>query len=167
MIAALHDAKPEAFDEPALAEAFTHAVSSGHETLVRLLLARGLRVPPTVTYCQRYLWESLTLASLLLEHGMDPDLPNWQRIRPLHHMASRGEIEAAELFLRHGAALAPVDEEYRSTPLGWAARCGQTAFARFLLDRGASEPREVPEWAAPARWAERRGHGELAALLNG
>ena len=165
-IAALLDAQPAMFDEAAAEMGFTHCVSSGHEGLLRLLLARGLRVPPVVTYCQTYLWRSLPLARLVLEHGMDPDLPNWQQIRPLHHQAGSGDIAAARLFLEFGADPDAVDEEFRSTPLGWAARCGQREFVQFLLDlRGPAEPAAVPAWAHANAWAHRRGHREIAALL--
>ena len=154
------------FDAAAAELGFTHCVASGHEGLLRLLLARGLRVPPMVTYCQTYLWRSLPLARLLLEHGMDPDLPNWQQIRPLHHQAGRGDIAAARLFLEFGADPDAVDEEFRSTPLGWAARRGQREFVQFLLARrGAGEPASVPAWARAPAWAQRRGHREIAALL--
>jgi ankyrin repeat protein len=173
-IAALLDAKPEMFNEGAAAEGFTYCVKSGHESLLHLLLARGLRVPEVVTSCQTYLWDSAKLARLLLEHGMDPNLPNWQKIRPLHHMAASGEIDKAELFLEFGADPDAIDEEYRSTPLGWAARCGQTDFVRFLLktkSRGkmkVSQPTSpAPPWARPIEWARRRGHMDIVALLDG
>ena len=165
-IAALLDAQPAMFDAAAAELGFTHCVASGHEGLLRLLLARGLRVPPMVTYCQTYLWRSLPLARLLLEHGMDPDLPNWQQIRPLHHQAGRGDIAAARLFLEFGADPDAVDEEFRSTPLGWAARRGQREFVQFLLARrGPGEPASVPARARAPAWAQRRGHREIAALL--
>ena len=165
-IAALLDAQPAMFDAAAAELGFTHCVASGLDGLLRLLLARGLRVPPMVTYCQTYLWRSLPLARLLLEHGMDPDLPNWQQIRPLHHQAGRGEIAAARLFLEFGADPDAVDEEFRSTPLGWAARRGQREFVQFLLARrGPGEPATVPAWARARAWAQRRGHHEIAALL--
>ena len=165
-IAALLDAQPAMFDAAAAEMGFAHCVSAGHEGLLRLLLARGLRVPPVVTYCQTYLWRSVPLARLLLEHGMDPDLPNWQQIRPLHHQAGSGDIEAARLFLEFGADPDAVDEEFRSTPLGWAARCGQREFVQFLLAlRGPAEPAAVPAWARAHAWADRRGHREIAALL--
>lgn len=166
VVAALLDAKPELFDDDQTAQGFTLAVAAGHGDLVRLMLARGLRVPATLTGCQTYLWRDVTLARLLLEHGMDANLPNWQRVTPLHHMASHGEIEAARLFLEFGADANAVDEEYRTTPLGWAARSGRTDFVRFALAEGfdAALP-SAPEWAKPAAWARRRGHEEVARLL--
>ena len=166
-VAALLDAKPEIFDDLRVTEGFTLAVSAGHDALVRLMLARGLRVPASVTYCQTYLWRSLDLARLLLNHGMDPNLPNWQQVRPLHFIAEKGEIDKARLFLRYGADPNAIDEEYRTTPLGWAARRGQTEFVRFALANGFDPALpEAPAWATPLDWAQRRGHDEVARLLE-
>lgn len=166
-VAALLDAKPELFDEIRTTEAFTLAVSAGHDAIVRLLLARGLRIPAVVTYCQSYLWRSLDLARLLLEHGMDPSLPNWQRVTPLHYLAAAGDIDKAKLFLEYGADANAVDEEYRTNPLGWAARKGQVDFVRFALQHGfeASLP-SAPDWAQPVSWARRRGHGAIVDMLE-
>ena len=165
-IAALLDAKPELFDEMRVTEGFTMAVSAGHDALVRLMLARGLRLPASVTYCQAYLWRSLDLARLLLDHGMDPNLPNWQQVRPLHYIAEKGDIDAARLFLSYGADPNAIDEEYRTTPLGWAARRGQIEFVRFGLANGFDPALPgVPAWASPLAWARSRGHDEVAGLL--
>ena len=166
-VAALLDAKPEIFDELRVTEGFTMAISAGHDALVRLMLARGLRVPASVTYCQTYLWRSLDLARLLLDHGMDPNLPNWQQVRPLHFIAENGEIDKARLFLGYGADPNAIDEEYRTTPLGWAARRGQTEFVRFALANGFDPTLpEAPPWATPLAWARCRGHDEVATLLE-
>ena len=150
-VAALLDAKPDMFDELRVTEGFTMAVSAGHDALVRLMLARGLRVPASVSYCQIYLWRSLDLARFLLDHGMDPNLPNWQQVRPLHFMAENGDIDKARLFLRYGADPNAIDEEYRTTPLGWAARRGQTEFVRFALANG-FDPRCRKHQPGRARW---------------
>lgn len=171
VIAALLDRCPEKFSETDIVDGFTAAVSNDDEDLVRLLLSREMRLPTHVTGCQTYLWRSLRLAELLLQNGMDPNLPNWQLMRPLHHMAATGNTDAAKLFLEFGADPTLVDEEYRSTPLGWAARKGQFEFAKFLLDHDPSlrdqHPPHEPSWAAPIAWASRRGHREIVDLLNG
>ena len=166
VVAALLDAKPALFNDHEVAQGFTLAVSADHDDLVRLMLARGLRVPATLTGCQTYLWRNLVLARLLLEHGMAPNLPNWQGVTPLHHMASKGAIDAARLFLEFGANANAVDEEYRTTPLGWAARDGRADFVRFALAHGFDPALPSgPEWAKPVAWARRRGHKEIAQLL--
>jgi len=168
-LAALLDAKPELFDESVCGDGFTMCVSEGHEWIIRMMLSRGLRVPSVVTICQTYLWRNLDLARLLLEHDMDPNLPNWQQVRPLHHMAAGGNIAAAKLFLEFGADPVARDEEYRSTPLGWAAREGKEDFVRFWLDAvpgaGAAEP-STPQWATATAWARCRGHDSVSRLLS-
>ena len=169
-LAALLDAKPELFDEAVCSDGFTMCVSEGHEWIIRMMLSRGLRVPAVVTICQTYLWRNLDLAHLLLQHDMDPNLPNWQQVRPLHYMAAGGNIAAAKLFLEFGADPFARDEEYRSTPLGWAAREGKEDFIRFWLNAvpgaAAAEP-STPEWANAAAWAKCRGYEKITQLLSG
>ena len=98
---------------------------------------------------------------------MDPNLPNWQQVRPLHFIAEKGEIDKARLFLRCGADRNAIDEEYRTTPLGCAARRGQTEFVRFALANGFDPTLpEAPAWATPLAWARCRGHDEVAGLLE-
>ena len=145
------------------------AAERGHHAIVRRLLAAGADPNlPEGQNCPRgfALWAAArhghqAIAKLLLAAGAD------QQLRPLHHIAGRGDIKSAELFLEFGADLDAVDEEFRSTPLGWAARCGQGEFVRFLLAHRVrrAEPAAVPAWAQPHAWARRRGHGEVAALL--
>lgn len=170
VVAALLNRCPERISEPEIVEGFTMGVSNDDEDLVRLLLSRGKRVPSHVTGCQTYLWQSLRLSEMLLQHDMDPNLPNWQLMTPLHHMAAKGNVEGAELFLKYGADPTLIDEEYRSTPLGWAARAGQQKFVEFLLnrDRGLATdtPTHQPDWAAPQEWAKRRGNTAILKLLE-
>ena len=70
-----------------------------------------------------------------------------------------------DLFLEFGADIDVVDEEYRSTPLGWAARQGQDDVVELLLERGA-DPSGGEAWARPLAWAERRKHGKIARRLK-
>ena len=169
-IAAILNNASQHYKDSLAAEGFPHVVSSGHETLLYLMLNNNVRVPPVLTGCQTYLWHNLELSEVLLKHEMDPNLPNWQSVRPLHHMAQKNNIEAGELFIRYGARPDYIDEEYRTTPLGWAAKYGSLEFANLLLkhfpDRSMHEPSEIPEWATPLAWAQRRGHEELIDLLS-
>lgn len=145
-----------------------------HELLM-LLLGKGVRVPAVVTGCRTYLWHKPRFARILLEHGMDPNLPNWMHVTPLHDLCSRsgkGEahphrVELAQLFLEFGADINARDDDYRSTPLAWAARSGLNDMVELLLQRGAALtlPDDEP-WAAPLAWAMRRGHGEVEATLR-
>lgn len=161
---------PERFNVEEVTQGFTLSTTNRHVDLVRLLLARGYRLPATVTVCQTYLWHDIAIARILLEHGMDPDLPNWQRVAPLHHMAKKGLIDEAKLFLEFGANPFTIDEEYRSTPLSWAARNNQIGFIRFLLDRYpaylAERVDDEETWSRPANWAKSRGHDEILQELQ-
>lgn len=96
---------------------------------------------------------------------------NWIGITQLHDIAGYGKQESqiadAEIFIKHGANIEAVDEEYSSTPLGWAARQGQTEMVAFLLEKGAN-PRgpETFAWASPLAWAQKRGHHETATEIE-
>ena len=155
----LFAANPALADDPA---ALTAAATRGHERFVRLLLRYQpeLATRVTVTRPRR-------MAALLFEHGMDPNRPNWLLKRPLHEFAEHGRVDDATLFLDHGADLHARDEEWRSTPLAWAARTGQKRMVEFLLRRGApvSLP-DDPPWATPRAWAEKRGHDAIVRILD-
>ena len=162
-IAALLDAQPAMFDAEAAELGFTHCVASGHEGLLRLLLARGLRVPPVVTYCQTYLWRSLPLArAACWSTAWIPTCPTGSRSARYTTRPAAAISTAARLFLEFGADPDAVDEEFRSTPLGWAARRGQREFVQFLLNfHGAAANRRRSRRGRRARaWAQRRGHHE-------
>jgi ankyrin repeat protein len=141
--------------------------------LVRLLDA-GFRVPPVLTACRGYLLENTEMFRMLLDSGMNPDLPNWQRQTFLHDLCRGGkrgqagkQLALAEILLDAGASISAREEEYCSTPLGWAARTNMPDMVEFLLSRGA--PTNLPDdkpWATPLAWAVRRGHAEVAEILR-
>ena len=115
----------------------------------------------------------------LKEAGMTPNDPNWMRVTPLHLLALgathhgtdgreyRPHPKMMTLFIEHGADLDARDEEYLSTPLGWAARWGRTEAVTLLLERGAKTnlPHD-PVWATPLAWAQKKGHEEVAEILR-
>jgi ankyrin repeat protein len=153
---------------------FTAVCTRGKRDLLLRLLDAGIRVPPVVTGCHSYLLEDTEMLRILLASGMNPDLPTWQRRTFLHDLCSGGKrgqtadaIERAQILLDAGASLLARDEEYRSTPLAWAARTNMREMVEFLLARGA--PTNLPDdapWATPLAWAERRGHAEIAEILR-
>jgi ankyrin repeat protein len=113
-----------------------------------------------------YYFKHEATAAFLLEHGMDPDHMNWHRFTLLHHMAAEGELAKAKLLLAHGASIDAIDDEYRSTPLGVAARRGQHSLVKLLLDSGADPVAAGAPWAVPLAWAERKGHTRVAGMLR-
>ncbi len=155
-----------------LGAAFTMIVGSDRDDLLTKMLDAGLRIPPVVTGCQGYLLRNAGMLRTLLEHGMSPNLMNWQHQTLLHLVChgpdpSGSDVERAAMLLDAGADISAREEEYRSTPLGWAARRNARQMLEFLLARGAAPnlPDDEP-WATPLAWAERRGHAEVAAILR-
>jgi ankyrin repeat protein len=107
----------------------------------------------------------------LLEHGLDPNLPDWQRRTPLHDLCrgNRAVSDAAamvRMFLEFGADINAIDEDDRSTPLGIAAREGNAELVGLLLDRGADPNAAGAEWATPLAWAQRRGYENIVEMLR-
>ena len=154
---------------------FAAACTQGKRDLVVRLLAAGARVPPVVDGCRSYLWSDPESLRLLLESGMDPDLPNWQHATPLHDLCGRDargrprahRVECAAIFLDAGAMISAKDEDYRSTPLAWAARHNLPDMVEYLLSRGA--PTNLPDdepWATPLAWAMKRGHQQIINILR-
>ena len=111
---------------------------AGNHELIDMLLRLGARVPTVTKWGPEYYFKHYDTAKFLLERGMDPNHMNWHRFTLLHHFAAKGDVAKVTLLLDHGADIDAVDEEYRLTPAGVAARRGQTAVLRLLLERGAS-----------------------------
>ena len=147
----------------------------GNRSLAERVLEAGARVPPVVTACRSYLWHDPVILRMLLDSGMDPDLPNWMEATPLHDLCARDgrgrarehRLECAAMLIGAGASITARDDTYRSTPLGWAARNDVADMAELLLNRGAPvEHPDDPSWATPLAWAHRRNHGGMVALLS-
>jgi len=154
---------------------FTAAATLGKRDLVIRLLSAGARVPPMVSGCRSYLLEDPEILRLLLASGMSPDLPDCQRATLLHLLCGRDgggrprshRTECAAILLDAGAAISARDEEYRSTPLGWAARNDLPDMVEFLLARGAPTNLIDDEpWATPLAWALKRRHTQIGEILR-
>jgi ankyrin repeat protein len=153
---------------------FTAVVTRQKRDLLKRLLDAGIRVPDVVTGCQSYLLEQPDMLQTLLDHGMNPDTCSWQGQTLLHCLCTpdrKGkEIELntrrAAMLLDAGASISAREDQYSSTPLGWAARNNNLGMLRFLLSRGApANLQDDKRWATPLAWATRRGHGEIVEIL--
>ena len=154
--AAVFAANPTLANDP---DALSNA---GSEAFVRLLLRYAPDLPKRVGVVK-----NREVTMLLFDHGMDPNHADWLGITPLHEIARQGNLEAAVLFLDHGANLHARDEDICSTPLGWAAKFGQSQIVDILLERGARPNLpDDPSWATPLAWASRRGHQAIAETLR-
>lgn len=140
--------------------------NAGNRQTIELLLRHGARVPDVSKWGRFYYFKHTKIAKLLLENGMNPNHMNWHRVTLLHDMAQEGHIAKARLLLDHGADIDAVDEEYRSTPLGFAARWGQREMASLLLERGADPNKSGAVWSTPLAWAQKKGHLELESDLR-
>jgi ankyrin repeat protein len=90
-----------------------------------MLMRLGARVPQVTKWAPYYYFKHEATAAFLMEQGMAAHHMNWHRFTLLHHMAAEGELAKARLQLDYGADIDAIDDEYRSTPLGVAARRGQ------------------------------------------
>ena len=114
----------------------TFAVKENNREMIELLMSYGAKVPGILKWTQAYYFERYDAAAFIMEKGMDPDTMSWHHVTILHDMAQKGDIQKAELLIKYGADINPVDEEYQSTPLGMAARWGHVEMAEFLLKPG-------------------------------
>ena len=152
------------------------ACKLGKHDLLERLLALGVRVPPVVSECRSYLWSDPEMLQLLLRSGMDPNVPDFRLATPLHDLCGKDgrgrprphRSECAWIMLRAGADINALEEAYRSTPLGWAARTGLLDMVELLLARGADKllPTDA-QWATPIGWAKARGHADIVRRLSG
>jgi len=163
--AAVFAANPALADDP---EALANAAGEGHEAFVRLMLRYRPDLPKRICFPGWMVGaKTRELNELLFRHGMNPSQRDWLHITPLHHIARKGDLVNAEIFIDHGADLHARDEDICSTPLAWAAKFGQTEMVKFLLKRGAKpQLSDDPPWATPLAWANRRGHPLIVEILR-
>lgn len=145
--------------------------TDAHAAMLNMFLRRGYPMPTVLTECKSYLYHVPHMTQQLLDHGLDPNLPDWQRRTPLHDLSAgirhvEDATELGQLFIDHGADINAIDEENRSTPLGIAAREGHAEFADLLLANGADPNAAGASWAKPLAWAERRGREKISSKLR-
>src|SRR5687767_4593686 len=134
--------------------------------LVDLLMKHGAKVPDILKWAQFYYFERYDMTAFLLEKGMNPKVMSWHHVTLLHDMAQKGNIQKAELLIKHGADINSVDEEYLSTPLGMAARWGHREMVEYLLQQGADPNKSGAIWSTPLAWAVAKGHMEIENVLR-
>ena len=94
--------------------------------------------------------------------------PDWMGVTVLHQLARQGNVELARQFLDRGADIHARDDDLNSTPLGWAAKYGQTEMVVFLLAtrRAASAPARSSLGHSKSLGHVRRQHAAIVDLLE-
>ena len=138
----------------------------GDRAMLELLMEYDARVPSVTKWGRAYYFKRYEIAKFLIENGMNANHVSWQRVTMLHDMAHEGDIPKARLLLDHGADINLIDDEYQSTPLGFAARWGHRPMVKFLLERGADPNKSGAEWSTPLVWALKRGHTDIVTDLK-
>jgi ankyrin repeat protein len=138
---------------------------NGDRRMLELLMRHGARVPDVSKWGKEYYFKSYETAEFLLESGMSPNHMNWRGFTLLHDMAFVGNDRKARLLLDHGAEINAIDDDYSSTPLGYAAHWGHRDVAALLLERGADPNRADAPWATPLAWARKKGHADIESDL--
>jgi ankyrin repeat protein len=141
------------------------AAKENNQKMMELLMSYGAKVPNVLKWTQFYYFERYDSAVFLMESGMNPNVMSWHHVTLLHDMAQKGDIQKAELLIKYGAAIDPVDEEYQSTPLGMAARWGETEMVEYLISKGADPKKSGASWSTPLAWARKKGHAEIENTL--
>lgn len=141
------------------------AAKENNKKMMELLMSYGAKVPDVLKWAQFYYFERYDSAVYLMEKGMDPNTMSWHHVTLLHDMAQKGDIKKAELLIKYGAAIDPVDEEYQSTPLAMAARWGHAEMVEYLLSKNADPDKSGAPWSTPTAWARKKGQIEIEKIL--
>jgi len=143
----------------------TFAAKVNNRDMIDLLISYGAKVPDVIKWAPAYYFERYDGASYMMEKGMNPDTMSWHHVTILHNMAQKGDIHKAELLLKYGAGIDPVEEEYQSTPLGMASRWGHADMVSYLIKQGADINKAGAAWAKPLAWAQKKKHAEIEKML--
>jgi len=142
------------------------AAKENNRKMIDLLMSYGAKVPDILKWAQAYYFERLDGATYMMEKGMNPNTMSWHYVTLLHDMAQKGDIQKAELLIKYGADIDPVEEEYQSTPLGIATRWGHVEMVNYLLARGADINKAGASWATPLEWAKKKEQDEIEMIMR-
>ncbi|HMG67948.1 MAG TPA: ankyrin repeat domain-containing protein [Chitinophagaceae bacterium] len=144
----------------------TMPAKKGHFEMVELLMSYGAKVPDVLKWTQFYYFERYENAEFMIQKGMNPNVMSWHHVTLLHDMAQKGDIRKAELLIKHGAEIDPIEEQYQSTPLGMAARWGHTAMVEYLLSKKADPNKAGTRWSTPMTWVQKNGMHDIEKMLR-
>ena len=113
------------------------AAAEGHLEVVRFLISRGADVNEGCPLYDAAAYNQLTIASVLLDEGADPNLYALEGCpTPLLAATRNGHAEMVQFLIERGARLPGRDCAFH--PLLVAAKCGHGAVVRCLVGAGAA-----------------------------
>ena len=76
--------------------------------------------------------DRVDIATLLLDLGMSPDVPDATNFRPLHAAATADAVGVGKLLIERGAQIDPAETRFDGVPLGWALHGNQPRMIAML-----------------------------------
>lgn len=147
------------------------AVSKNQVEMVKLLLSSKATIDtnPSILLLICCKKNYIDMASLLLNHMENKSemiAQKYKGFSPLQFAIKLGNIEYAQLLIKHGAAANPLLDDC-SNALILATDSGHHAIVKLLLEAGANPNIETTdiENKTPLMIAASRGHKEIAAML--
>lgn len=147
------------------------AVRKGHEDVVKVLIAGGAEVNPTVPVTHTPLVlavikGNLPLARLLTKKGAAVDVKGSRGLTPLFWAVYRGDLDMVKCLVEKGAEVN--QRVYRElTPLHYAVYWdkGRPGIVRFLIENGAEVDAKSEEGNTPLYYAASYGFDESIKVL--
>lgn len=151
-----------------------HAISSGSEEIVMLLISKGADVNAKNKYGTTPLFYAVSegyikIVELLISNGADLNVKgrlNSDREPALSAAIISGKIEIAKLLIEKGADVNSCSDEVHFTPLMHASNDGYFDIVKMLLERGADVKRKNSGNYTAIQFAFREGHKEIVDLLK-
>ncbi|RYP77344.1 hypothetical protein DL771_001139 [Monosporascus sp. 5C6A] len=145
------------------------AAENGHESVVKLLLAAGVKadskdkwVRTPLSYAAESGHESIV--KLLLAAGVEADSKDdWVRT-PLSYAAENGYESIVKLLLAAGVE-GDLEDNWGRTPLSYAAENGYESIVKLLLAAGVKADLKDKRDRTPLLYAARFGHKAVVKLL--
>ena len=152
----------------------------GRLEMVRMLLSHGVNSNATnhrgetalhvMSRCRHHSKDSVRVAELLLQRGIDVNMQDKDRDSPLHSAAYNGKLEIIRVLLKHGAT-ANAKNDRDETPLHqvsqgeYESQADGVRIAQLLLDRGVYVNAQDKNGVTPLHLASWCGKLEIARLL--
>jgi ankyrin repeat protein len=107
----------------------------------------------------------MPIVKLLLEHGANPDISNFNKITPLLYAVRYNNYEICSLLLEYGSDV-NLQDIYGNSPLIGAAKNGKMEIVELLLSYGANVDIQDHEKLKALDYAQKFKNGQVAKRLR-